>query len=51
MNVRVENASISAAMPGSGSSPGIDAELDALSTMTFTKPPQAVATGGDKGHD
>ena len=38
-------------LPGEEPLPGIDAELDALSTMTFTKPPQAVATGGDKGHD
>ena len=38
-------------LPGEEPLPGIAAEIEALSTMTFTEPPQAVATGGDKGHD
>ena len=38
-------------LPGEEPLPGIEAEIDALATSTFTEPPQAVATGGDKGHD
>ena len=40
-----------APLPGEEPLPGIEAEIDALTTSTFTEPPQAVATGGDKGHD
>jgi len=38
-------------LPGEEPLPGIEAEIDVLTTITFTEPPQAVATGGDKGHD
>ncbi len=38
-------------LPGEEPLPGIEAEIDVLTTTTFTEPPQAVATGGDKGHD
>jgi transcriptional repressor NrdR len=38
-------------LPGEEPLPGIEAEIGALTTSTFTEPPQAVATGGDKGHD
>ncbi|MBE3032366.1 MAG: transcriptional repressor NrdR [Actinobacteria bacterium] len=38
-------------LPGEEPLPGIEAEIDALTTSTFTEPPQAVATGRDKGHD
>jgi len=38
-------------LPGEEPLPGIEAEIDALTASTFTEPPQAVATGGDKGHD
>src|SRR5665647_1352456 len=38
-------------LAGADPLPGIEAEIDALTTSTFTEPPQAVATGRDKGHD
>jgi transcriptional repressor NrdR len=38
-------------LPGEEPLPGIEAEIEALTTSTFTEPPQAVASGGDKGHD
>ena len=38
-------------LPGEEPLPGIEAEIDVLTMSTFTEPPQAVATGGDKGHD
>jgi transcriptional repressor NrdR len=38
-------------LPGEEPLPGIEAEIDALTRSTFAEPPQAVATGGDKGHD
>jgi transcriptional repressor NrdR len=38
-------------LPGEVPLPGIEAEIDAFTASTFTEPPQAVATGGDKGHD
>ena len=38
-------------LPGEEPLPGIEAEIDAFTASTFTEPPQAVATGGDKGHD
>jgi len=38
-------------LPGEEPLPGIEAEIDVLTTTTFTEPPQAVATGGVKGHD
>ena len=40
-----------APLPGEEPLPGIEAEIDTLTTSTFTEPPQAVTTGGDKGHD
>jgi len=38
-------------LPGEEPLPGIEGEIDAFTASTFTEPPQAVATGGDKGHD
>ena len=38
-------------LPGEEPLPGIEAEIDAFTASTFIEPPQAVATGGDKGHD
>jgi len=38
-------------LPGEEPLPGIAAEIDAFTASTFIEPPQAVATGGDKGHD
>ena len=38
-------------LPGEEPLPGIETEIEALATSTFTEPPQAVATEGDKGHD
>jgi transcriptional repressor NrdR len=38
-------------LPGEEPLPGIHADIDALTASTFIEPPQAVATGGDKGHD
>jgi len=51
---RLERAGVDP-LPGEEPLPGMEAEMEAeieaLTTMTFTEPPQAVATGGDKGHD
>jgi len=38
-------------LPGEEPLPGIEAEIDALTRSAFAEPPQAVATGGDTGHD
>jgi len=38
-------------LPGEEPLPGIEAEFDAFTASTFIEPPQAVASGGDKGHD
>ena len=38
-------------LPGEEPLPGIEDEIDALTRSKFAEPPQAVATGGDTGHD
>jgi transcriptional repressor NrdR len=38
-------------LPGEEPLPGIETEIDLLALSTFAEPSQAVATGGDKGHD